>query len=107
MNKFEKMLGANEALQRRTTALSQTAEIAQQNVVNKLKAKKAELELEIFNLTDLAPESSDSLRPGSKNWNAEQWAKTLQEKKQDLYTLNIQIKLAEDTLKEYFTEIDD
>lgn len=107
MNKFEQLLNTDGALQRRSSNLAKSAEIAQQNIVNKLKAQKAELELKIVNLTDLAPESSDSLRPGSKNWNAEQWAKTLQETKQELYTLDIQIKIAEATLNEYFREIND
>lgn len=106
MNKFEEMLGANEALKKRTSALSQTAEIAQKNIVNNLKAKKAKLELEIFNLTDLAPDSKDSLRPGSKNWDAEEWAETLQKKKVDLYNVGVSLDIAEKTLKEFFTKIE-
>lgn len=103
MNKFEKMLTSDSVYNKRVEILSKTAELAQKNLINDLKVTKEKLELKIFNLTDLAPESSDSLRPGSKNWNATQWAKSLQEAKQDLYMCEIQLDIANKTLEEYFT----
>lgn len=106
MNKFEKLIGNNgsETLQQRAKVIAQTAEIAQQNLVNKLKQEKAELILKINTLTDLAPESTESLRPGSKDWNPETWVKELQSLKQSLYTIEIQLKLANETYKEYFVD---
>jgi hypothetical protein len=106
MNKFTKLISNNgeETLVRRSNSLAQNAEIAQQNLLNSLKQKKAELELKIMDLTDLAPEDKDSLRPGGNNWNPNTWAHELQQSKQDLYFLEIQIKLAEDTFKEFFTD---
>ena len=62
------------------------------------------MELKIANLTDLAPETTDSLRPGSKDWDPAIWAKSLQEAKQKLYSTDIQLKLAQETYDEYFTQ---
>lgn len=109
MNKFTKLIteGADKTLQRRAEAVSTAAEIAQQNLVNKLKLEKSNLELKITNLTDLAPDSKDSLRPCDANWNANEWVTSLQKAKQDLYNVNIQLKIAEDTYNEYFKESDD
>lgn len=105
-NKFTNLIAANpdQTLQRRAAAIATSAEIAQQNIVNALKQKKTDLELKITNLTDFAPESKDSLRPGSKDWDAKQWALDLQDAKQDLYYVNIQLKIAQETYDEYFKE---
>lgn len=106
MNKFTELISdtSNATLKRRASAIAQNAEIAQQTIVNNLKKERTELELRKENLTDLAPETNDSLRPGSKDWNADAWAKELQEVKQKMYFLDIQIKLAQETYDEYFKE---
>ena len=108
MNKFTKQISnnGNKTLKRRAANLAQTAEIAQQNLINSLKQQKAELELKLDTLTDLAPESTDSLRPGSTNWDPVEWTKSIQETKQTIYFIKIQIELAENTYNEYFTEED-
>lgn len=107
MNKFIQLIseGADKTLQRRAEAVATAAEIAQQSLVNKLKLEKSNLELKITNLTDLAPDSKDSLRPCDSKWNANTWVTDLQKAKQDLYNVTIQLKIAEDTYKEYFSEI--
>lgn len=106
MKKFQKLisLNTNEALVRRAESITTGAEIAQQNLVNSLKQQKIEIELKIANLTDLAPENTTSLRPGGKDWDAVLWVTDLQKAKQDLYTIEIQLKLAQETYDEYFTE---
>lgn len=105
-NKFTQLIAANsdQTLQRRAEAIATSAEIAQQNIVNALKQKKTDLALKITNLTDFAPESKDSLRPGSKDWNAQQWAMDLQHAKEELHMVEIQLKIAEETYNEYFKE---
>jgi hypothetical protein len=107
MNKFTELISNNGegTLVKRAKILAESAELAQNSLINKLKSTKAELELELDKLTDLAPETTDSLRPGSKNWNPEQWVKRMQEINEDLYNLEIQILLAEKTYNDYFTEI--
>lgn len=108
MNKFQSLVGqnGNDVLKRRAEALATHAEIAQSAIVNKLKQEKTKIELDILNLTDLAPETNDSLRPGSKDWDATTWARNLQKAKQDLYNVKIQLQLAEETYNEYFTELE-
>lgn len=106
MNKFTKLISANgdSVLQRRAESVATTAEIAQSSIINKLKQTKAELELKITNLTDLAPDSKDSLKPCSDGWNAGTWARELQAAKQELYNVKIQLQLAQETYDEYFKE---
>lgn len=106
MNKFTKLIseGADKTLQRRAESVGTAAEIAQQSLVNKLKLEKSNLELKLMNLTDLAPDSKDSLRPCEPNWNANTWATELQRVKQDLYNVKIQLSLAEETYAEFFTD---
>lgn len=106
MNKFTRLISDNNSstLARRAGSIATAAQIAQQNIVNQLKQRKCELELKIANLTDLAPESTDSLRPGDKDWDAKKWAIELQETKQELYDLDVQLTIAEETYKEYFED---
>ncbi len=106
-NKFIKLISdnGNGTLIRRAETISTAAEVAQQNIVNQLKQQKSQLEMKVINLTDFAPETTDSLRPGDKDWDAAKWAKELQETKEQLYDINIQLNIAEDTYNEFFKEI--
>ena len=106
MNKFTTLISSNssETLKRRAATIAQNAEVAQQNLLNNLKQKKIEIDLKIADLTDLAPDSTESLRPGNKDWDAKVWVAELQQAKQDKYSIEIQLKLAQETYDEYFTE---
>ena len=103
-NKFVQLISSNggEVLKRRAGSLATSAEIAQQTIVNDLKNKVASLELKLSDLTDLAPDSTDSLRPGSKGWDPTTWATEVQNVKQQLYQVKIQLTLAEETYNEFF-----
>ena len=103
-NRFVELISANgsDVLKRRAGSLATSAEIAQQTIVNDLKNKVASLELKLSDLTDLAPESNDSLRPGSKGWDPITWATEVQNVKQQLYQVKIQLTLAEETYNEFF-----
>lgn len=106
MNKFTKLINSNgnEVLTRRAESIASDAEIAQQNLVNAYKQKINQLTRKIADLTDLAPDTTESLRPGGRDWSAATWALELQNAKQDLYTAQISLKLAEETYNEYFTD---
>ena len=106
MKEFQRLISdnTNASLKRRAAQLATSAEIAQQNLVNALKQERTNIELRIASLTDLAPDSTDSLRVGSKDWDAVKWVKDLQKAKQELYNINIQLKLAEETFNEYFVD---
>lgn len=108
MNKFQKLMSdtSNGTLERRSEAISSQAEIAQQTVVNTIKNQISELRIKISNLTDFAPNSTDSLQPGKADWNPTEWATALQRTKWDLYLAEQQLKLAEETYDEFFKDVD-
>ena len=109
MKKFIKLINSNgnEVLNRRAESIASDAEIAQQNLVNTYKQMINQLTRKIADLTDLAPDTVDSLRPGGKDWSAQRWATELQNAKQELYTAQISLRLAEETYNEYFTDTDE
>ena len=106
MGKFLNAMSQSDTqvLRTRATALNQQADIAQTNIINALKQRKSELELEIQNLTDFAPESTQSLRPGVSGWDPRAWATSLQNAKMSLYKVTLELKIAEDTYNEFFGE---
>ena len=108
MGKFLQMMSQNDskALVARASQINVQAKIAQQAIVQNLKNEIANVEIEIQNLTDFAPDTTQSLRPGVKGWNPSKWASDLQEAKTRLYELNIELKIAEATEKEFFGDDD-
>lgn len=103
-NKFAQLISNNgdNVLKRRADNLASTAEIAQQTLINELKNKKANLELRLSDLTDLAPTNKMDLTPNSENWDPNKWVSEVQNIKQELYQLKIQLQLAEETYDEFF-----
>lgn len=104
INKFTQLISDNgdSVLKRRAGNLATTAEIAQQTLINDLKNKKATLELQLANLTDLAPNNKLDLTPSSENWDPNKWVTEVQNTKQQLYNLGIQLQLAQATYDEFF-----
>jgi hypothetical protein len=102
-NKFTSTIaGSAEGIKlARATAVANSAEIAQKALINNLYAKKNRLEVEQGQLTDLAPESGDSLRP-APNFNATQWAAGVQSVKLQLNDVDREIAAAESTYAEWF-----
>ena len=109
MGKFLQMMSQNDskALVARASQINVQAKIAQQNIVQNLKNEIAEVEIEIQNLTDFAPDTTQSLRPGVKGWNPTKWASDLQDAKTRLYELNVELKIVEKTFEEFFGGDDD
>lgn len=105
MNKFLQSISTGDKiLLKRAESLATAASIEQQQLINFLKNEKVRLELKEADLTDLSPETTDSLRPGCKCWDAKVWVKELQQTREQLYHLNIQLEIAEKTNKEFFTD---
>ena len=104
LNKFTQTISDNgdNVLKRRAGNLATTAEIAQQTLINDLKNKKANLELQLATLTDLAPNNKLDLTPSSENWDPNKWVTEVQNIKQQLYNLGIQLQLAQATYDEFF-----
>jgi hypothetical protein len=109
MGKFLKLMSQNDskALVARATQLDTQARIAQEEVIHKLKIEKTNVEMQIQALTDFAPETTDSLRPGVKGWNPNKWAADLQEAKTRLYEIGIELKIAQSTFDEFFDDDED
>lgn len=108
MNKFLSLISdnTNKSLVRRASSVAVAAEIAQQNLVNELKSNKTALELKVNDLTDFAPNSKHSLRPGCAEFNPKEWVEELQKVKEELYEVKIALQIAEETYNEFFTEIE-
>lgn len=106
MGKFLDMMSSSssQTLKNRAQQLNTQASIAQKAVVAKLKADKSKLEIEIQDLTDFAPDTTDSLRPGVKNWNPTEWANKLQQCKVRLYEISVELEIAEATQEEFFED---
>ena len=104
MGKFLEMMSQNDskALVARAGQIDTQARIAQAAVIQDFKNKIAETEIDIQNLTDFAPDTTQSLRPGVKGWNPNNWAADLQSAKVKLYELNVELKIAKETYKEFF-----
>ena len=109
MGKFLRMMSQNDskALVARASQLNTQAKIAQEEIIHKLKLEKSEVEMKIQGLTDFAPDTTDSLRPGVKNWNPTTWAANLQDAKTRLYELNVELKIAQGTFDEFFGDEDE
>lgn len=108
MNKFTQIISStrNETLKRRALQIGTSAQIAQENLINKLKQDLVSQELKVQSLIDMGPDSTDSLRPGCKDWNPERWAAELQKAKETHYELKISLKLAKKTYQDLFTPIE-
>jgi hypothetical protein len=107
-NKFTQTLSAsNEAIIRnRATILAETAQSEAESLVHTLKKDKNKLELSILQLTDLAPETSFSLRPGNAEFDGAKWVKQLHEARMDLKLKKIELEEAQSILDEWFADED-
>lgn len=108
MGKFLQMMSQNDsnALRARASQINTQAKIAQEEIIHKLKIEKTNVEMQIQGLTDFAPDTTDSLRPGVKGWNPTKWAADLQDAKTRLYELEVELKIAEATFDEFFEDDD-
>ena len=107
MNRFIKNISntGNSTLIRRASAISQASQIAYQNIVNSLKAQKSQLELKKADLIDLAPDSTDSLRPGTKDFDAQKWAEEIQSVSEELWQIEQSLEIAEENYNYLFVEV--
>lgn len=87
-NKFAQTLTATDKSikEARAKIVAEQAEIEAATKLQELKKEKLQLQSKIDQLTDLGPETNDSLRPASKTFDAAKWVK-------DLHTVKMQLKL--------------
>lgn len=88
----------------RAQQVSRAAEIQQQNLINVFKSDIVLLELELNNLLDFAPNNTNSLRPTSTNWDAQDWVSQVHEHKTKIRELKIELAIAQKTYNDLFKE---
>ena len=104
-NKFTSMLSAsNEGIKaERARILGNQASISAGRLVTDLQDAVLVLENKVYEMTDFAPETADSLRPGA-NFNAATWIKDLHKTRLDLRLKRIELDEAEAIYNEWFGE---
>lgn len=107
MSKFAKMLSASNAeiKEKRAEMLSNSTKLEAEGLLQNLKRERSELETELVNLTDLAPDNTYSLRPGSSDFKAAEWVKNLHRVKMDISLKDIEIKMAQEIFDEWFADV--
>lgn len=106
MNKFVKTLSASDAKikESRAQILAEQASIEADTMVQNLKKEKLSLQNKIANMTDLAPDSTFSLRPGGESFDAAKWIKELHKTRMELKLKEIELTEAENIRNEWFGE---
>lgn len=104
-NKFTSMLSAsNEGIKaERARILGSQASISAGRLVTDLQDQVLVLENRVYEMSDFAPESTDSLRP-AHNFNAATWIKELHKTRLDLRLKKIELREAEEIYAEWFSE---
>ena len=103
-NKFITNLSASDSSIKETRAilLSKGASIAANGLVQRIESEKLALEMEISKLTDLAPDTSYSLKPGGDKFDAVKWVDDLHKTKLKLRLKEIELESAQEIVKEWF-----
>ena len=104
MNKFVKNLTLSDTgiKAKRAGILGAQAKTAHEKLTLALRGEKEELESKLTQLEDLAPDTTTSLKPGGDNFDAGAWAEAMQDTKVALANKEVELKIAEATLEEWF-----
>jgi hypothetical protein len=109
MNKFAQTLSASNAdiKTTRAQALAETTVLEVESFIQSLKREKLQLNNKLNQLTDLAPDNTYSLRPGSKDFDASRWVNELHETKMEIKLKTIELEVASEIRNEWFTSEDE
>lgn len=104
-NKFTSTLSASNAdiKSARAQLVADSTLDEVDSFISTIRKEKNQLSIKLNNLTDLAPDNSYSLRPGSKDFDAAKWVKELHSTKMQLELKTVELEVAEDIKKEWFT----
>lgn len=108
VTKFQKIVASTgkDVLDQRARIVFNATRAAMQDHVTGLERRRDALELELLNLTDLSVETTDSLRPGSKHFKADQWVGAMCELKREMVDVEEQLSIATEVQTEYFEEVE-
>jgi hypothetical protein len=106
MSKFVKTLSASNAeiKEARAKMLADTTVLEVESFVQALKKEKLELQNKLANLTDLAPDNTYSLRPGSKDFDAKLWVRELHSTRMEITLKEMELEEAQSIFNEWFGE---
>ena len=105
LGKFAAQIAASgaEIKEQRASSLERTVKRAAEAKVRNLEDAIDTLDTKILDLTDLAPDTSYSLRPGGKEFNAEGWVNELNEAKLEIKLKRVELEVANEILVEWFS----
>ena len=106
MNKFAQILSREHSSIREARAknISEEALYAQEEIIRNLEKKKRELDKVLLDLQDLAPSTTFSLDVTNGKFDAENWAKKLQETKVSIKLVDVELDIAKETKEDFFGE---
>ncbi|MEN6292320.1 MAG: hypothetical protein ABFD07_09960 [Methanobacterium sp.] len=109
MSKFVNMLSASDSAIKETRAkqLAEDTVLEVDSFINNLKRELSKLNNKLTSLTDLAPDNTYSLRPGSKDFDASRWVNELHETKMEIKLKTIELEVASEIRNEWFTSEDE
>lgn len=104
MGKFLKQMTANSdaTLRTRASLIDTQARVEVENIIAKLTSEESQLRMRLADLTDFAPESTQSLRPGVANWDPKRWAQEMVNVNVALYENSVQMQIVKAIQAEYF-----
>lgn len=109
MSKFAKMLSADSSatLGNRAKNLADSAVLEVESFIANLRKQKLQLNSklnDLTDLTDLAPENTYSLRPGSADFNPVKWVRELHQTRMDIALKEVELAEAQAIYDEWFSE---
>ena len=104
MSKFANMLSADSSatLGNRAKNLADSAVLEVESFIANLRKEKLQLNSKLNDLTDLAPENTYSLRPGSADFNPAKWVRELHQTRMDIALKEIELAEAQAIYDEWF-----
>jgi len=107
MSKFSQQIKSTGVLTERTQLVAQQAKRAMQELIQNLEGNIDEKKMVIIQMCDIAPDSTVSTKPqGLAATNPKAWVKELHTLKVEVSLLEAELKIANDTRIEWFTDED-
>lgn len=90
---------------KRAENTANAAKLAQESLINDLRKEVQSVEAQLTSVLDIGPETSDSLRPVDKHFNAAQWVLEVQTIKVAQKRAAEKLEIAVGTYNEWFGEV--
>jgi len=106
MSKFATNLKkSNKAIKaQRADIIAESTQAEHEDLVRDLKKTRRELRTKLMGLEDLSPDSQFSNNVVKGDFDAKAWAKSMQSIKVEILNNKIELQVAEETTKEWFSE---